>query len=148
MLFLAELLWCIIFVQKSDFQEKTRKIPQSSYFTRRHTEPEYETEGGHEGLTPLVARARPDRARGWCGRLGHRIDPSFRLHIPSDLKTSGVWHFSQREFRCAATTRNSDSELETPFWHPAGMGIWRRSSPSSSPTSLHQPSMIPPSMCE
>jgi hypothetical protein len=28
------------------------------------------------------------------------------------------------------------------------MGIWRRSSPSSSPTSLHQPSMIPPSMCE
>jgi hypothetical protein len=28
------------------------------------------------------------------------------------------------------------------------MGIWRRSSPSSSPTSLHQPSMISPSMCE
>jgi hypothetical protein len=28
------------------------------------------------------------------------------------------------------------------------MGIWRRSSSSSSPTSLHQPSMTPPSMCE
>jgi hypothetical protein len=27
------------------------------------------------------------------------------------------------------------------------MGIWRSSSPSS-PTSLHQPSMTPPSMCE
>jgi hypothetical protein len=38
-------------------------------------------------------------------------------------------------------TRNS-------FRHPAGTGIWRGSSPSSSPTSLHQPPMIPPSMCE
>src|SRR3954447_11490155 len=28
------------------------------------------------------------------------------------------------------------------FWHPAGMGIGRRSSPSSSPTPLHQPSII------
>jgi hypothetical protein len=39
-------------VQKSDFQEKSQKILQNSYFTRRHTELEYETEGGHEGLTP------------------------------------------------------------------------------------------------
>jgi hypothetical protein len=28
------------------------------------------------------------------------------------------------------------------------MGIWRRSSSPSSPMSLHQPSMTPPSMCE
>jgi hypothetical protein len=68
--------------------------------------------------------------------------------IPSDLKTSGVRRVSQIEFRCAATTRNRDLEPETPFWYHAGTGIWRRSSPSSSPTSLHQPSMIPPSMCE
>jgi hypothetical protein len=43
-----------------------------------------------------------------------------------------------------ATIRNRDLEPETLFWHPAGMGIWRRSSSPSSPTSLHQPSMIPP----
>src|SRR4051812_42789654 len=28
---------------------------------------------------------------------------------------------------------------DAPFWHPVGTGIWRRSSPSSSPTPLHQP---------
>jgi hypothetical protein len=72
----------------------------------------------------------------------------FCLHIPFDLKLSGVRHFSQIEFCCAATIRNRDSELETPFWHPTGTGIWRRSSSSSSPTSLHQPPMIPASMCE
>jgi hypothetical protein len=39
-------------VQKSDFQEKSQKILQNSYFTRRHMEPEYETERGQEGTTP------------------------------------------------------------------------------------------------
>jgi hypothetical protein len=52
MLFSAELPWCLVFVQKSDFQEKSRKILQKSYFTRRHTEPEYEMERGQEGTTP------------------------------------------------------------------------------------------------
>jgi hypothetical protein len=52
MLFSAELPWCIVFVQKSDFQEKSQKILQKSYFTRRHTEPEYKTERGQEGTTP------------------------------------------------------------------------------------------------
>jgi hypothetical protein len=84
----------------------------------------------------------------WCGRPSHLLEPPFRLHIASDLKISGVRHFSQIEFHCAATIRNHDSEPETPFWHPAGTGIWRRSSPSSSLTPLHQPSMIPPSMCD
>jgi hypothetical protein len=96
----------------------------------------------------LVARARPGHARGWCGCPSHLLKPPFRLHIPSDLEISGVQHFSQIKFHCAATIRNRDLEPETPFWHPAGTGIWRRSSPSSSPTPLHQPSMIPPSMCE
>jgi hypothetical protein len=36
-----------------------------------------------------VAQAKPGRARGWCGRLGHCLDPSSRLHIASNLKTSG-----------------------------------------------------------
>jgi hypothetical protein len=135
-MFSTELLWCLVFVQKSNFQEKSRKISQSSYFTRRLTEPENEMERGHEGPHHLVARARPDRARGWFGRLSHRLEPSFRLHIASDLETSGVGCFSQKEFRCAITTRNRDSELETPFWHPAGMNYWRRSLPSSSPMPL------------
>jgi hypothetical protein len=89
------------------------------------------------------ARPRPGRAHLLCDRLGHCLDPSFRLHIPSDLKGAGVRCFSQIDFRCAATIRNRDSEPETPFWHPVGTGIWRRSSSPLSPTSLHQPSMTP-----
>jgi hypothetical protein len=39
-------------VQKSDFQEKSRKILQNSYFTRRPTKPEYEMERGWELGSP------------------------------------------------------------------------------------------------
>jgi hypothetical protein len=35
-------------VQKSDFQEKSQKILQKSYFIRRPTEPEEETKRGWE----------------------------------------------------------------------------------------------------
>jgi hypothetical protein len=119
---------------------KYRKVPILPEDTRsQNTRRRGATRGSHH----QVARARLGHARGWCGRPSHRLDACFRLHIPSDLKTSWVRHFPQTEFRCATTTRNGDSEPETSFWHPAGMGIWRRSSPSSSPTSLHQPSMIP-----
>jgi hypothetical protein len=148
MLFSVELLGCLVFVQKSNFQEKSWKISQSFYFTTRLTEPEDETERSHEGPTPPGGAGQARSRWGWCGRLSHRLDPSFRLHKLSGLKISGGSTFSQIEFHCAATTRNPDSELGTPFWHPARTGIWRRSSPSSSPTPLHQPSMIPPSMCE
>jgi hypothetical protein len=97
----------------------------------------------------LAARARPGRARGWCGRLGHRLEPSFRLYKVPDLKIEGGSTFFLIEFCYTTTTRNPDSEPETPFWHPTGMGNWRISSPSSSsPTPLHQPSMIAPSVCE
>jgi hypothetical protein len=51
-------------MHKSDFQEKSWKILQNSYFTRRHTEPEYETEGAMRDSHPLVARGRPGHARG------------------------------------------------------------------------------------
>ena len=37
---------------------------------------------------------------------------------------------------------------KSPFWHSTGTGNWRRSSPPSPPTPLHQPAMFPPSMCE
>jgi hypothetical protein len=63
----------------------------------------------------LVARPRPGRARGWWGHPSRLLEPSFRLHIPFNLKLSRVWRFSQIEFRCAATIRNRDSEPETPF---------------------------------
>ena len=72
----------------------------------------------------------------------------FAYKLPLDLKTKGGSMFFQREFRYAATTRFRDSEQETPLWHPAGMANWRRSSPSSSPSLLHGPSMFPPSMSE
>jgi hypothetical protein len=119
-----------------------------SYFTRRPTEPEYETERGEEGTTPPGGggQAWPRLGVVWQPQPSPRAP--FCLHIPFDLKLSGVRCFSQIEFRCAATIRIPDSKPENPFWHPAGTGIWRRSSPSSSPMSLHQPSMIPPSMCE
>jgi hypothetical protein len=98
----------------------------------------------------LVARPRTGCARVWWGHPSRLLEPSFCLHIPPDLKLSGVRRFSQIEFRCVATIRHRDSEPDTPFWHPVGIGIWRRSasSSSSSPTSLHKPSMTPPSMCE
>jgi hypothetical protein len=116
-LFLAELLWCLVFVQKSNFQENSQKISQNSYFTRRLTEPEDETETSHEGPTPPGRVGQAGRARGWCGCLGRRLEPSFRLHKVPDPKNRGGSTFFQIEFRCTATTRNLDSEPETPFWY-------------------------------
>jgi hypothetical protein len=51
-------------VQKSIFQEKSQKILQKSYFTKRPTEPKYEMERGQEGATPPGGAAR-GYARGW-----------------------------------------------------------------------------------
>jgi hypothetical protein len=45
-------------VQESNFQEKSRKILQNSYFTRRPTEPENETEKGWEAATPSGGMAQ------------------------------------------------------------------------------------------
>jgi hypothetical protein len=130
------------------FRKNPRKYRKTPILPEDSRSQKTRRRGATRGPHHLVARARPGRARGWCGRLSHCLEPSFRLHIASDLKTSGVRRFSQIEFRCVATTRNRDSEPETPFWHPAGTGYWRRSSLSSAPKPLHQPSMIPPSMCE
>jgi hypothetical protein len=59
MLFSIELLWCLIFVQKSNFQWKFKKNWQKSYFTRRPTEPEDETEGRHEASTHIGGATQP-----------------------------------------------------------------------------------------
>jgi len=107
---------------------------------------------------------RQRRAKGWphtprrglgLAAPGHGVvapgTPSvslFAYKMPSDLKTQGGSTFFQKEFRSAATTRFHETAPETLFWHPAGTGNWRRSSPSSSPSLLHRPSMFPPSMSE
>jgi hypothetical protein len=59
MLFSAELLWCLVFVQKSNFQEKSQKISQKSYFARRPTEPQGETKKGRELGSPPGSAAQP-----------------------------------------------------------------------------------------
>jgi hypothetical protein len=143
------LLWCLVFCTEIQLLEtnprKYRKAPilpedSRSQKTRRR--------GATRGPHHLVAWARPGRAKGWCGRLGHCLDPSFCLHIPSGPENIGGSTFFLDRVPLRCHHQNRDLEPETPFWHPARMGIWRRSSPSSSPMSLHQPSMIPPSMCE
>ena len=64
------------FVQKSNFQEKSQKIPQNPYFTRRLTEPEDRTEKCHEGPTPSpgAGQARP--------RLGQVRPPPVASRLP------------------------------------------------------------------
>lgn len=107
-----------------------------------------------DGGEPGAGHTTPRRGLGRA-TPGHGVvapgTPSVSLFAykkPSDLKTSAGSTFCQKEFRSAATTRFHETAPETPFWHPAGMGNWRRSSPSSSPSLLHRPSMFPPSMSE
>jgi hypothetical protein len=148
MLFSAEFPWCLVFVQKSDFQEKSWKILQKSYFTRRPTEPEEETERGWELGSPPGGAARPG-PRPPVMRLAR---PSPRPLLPPTytlwLERSRGWAFfpdrlplHRRHQKPRFGTRNS-------VLAPCGTGIWRKSSSPSSPTSLHQPSMTPPSICE
>ena len=105
-----------------------------------------------DGGEPRGAHTHPwrgpglGRSKGWYGRLSHPLDLAFALYKAPGLKIPGGSTFFQKEFRCSAATRNPNPGPETPFWHPAGTRSWRRSSPS--PTPPHQPSMIPPSMCE
>jgi hypothetical protein len=148
MLFLAQLPWYLVFAQKSN----SGKIPENTakflFYQKTHETRRRDGEGLGARLTTRGCGPGLATLSGGEATLATSSSPPFRLHIPFDLKLLGVRHFSQIEFRCAATIRNRDSELETPFRHPTGTGIWRRSSSPSSPTSLHQPSMTLPSMCE
>ena len=109
MLFSAELLWYLVFGQKFDFQEKSQKISQSSYFTRRPTELEGETEKSQRGATPPVgaAQAWPRLHMVWPPRLPPRVplSPIYCLCI----KNTGGSSFFQKEFRCSAATENPRS---------------------------------------
>ena len=97
---------------------------------------------------PPQARARPGHAWGRCGRLRAPLDLSFGLYIAYTLKQTGGRRFPEKSSASPPERETPSQPPETPFWHPVRTGNWRRSSPSSSPTPLHQPSMIPPSMCE
>jgi hypothetical protein len=76
MLFSAELLCCLVFVQKSNFQENSQKISQNSYFTRRLMEPEDETKKSHEGPTP-PSRAGQATPGGGVAASATALSPPF-----------------------------------------------------------------------
>ena len=101
------MLWCLIFVQKTNFQENFRKISQNSYFTRILTEPENETEGDHEGPTPTLGAGQALAApRGGLAASATQSASPPDYIKPHDLKTEGGSTFFQKEFRCSAATRN------------------------------------------
>ena len=145
----AELPWCLVFVQKFNFREKHQKRSQCHYFARRSTEPKGENQLGQEGPRPPGGAGSPATApaRGSTSSDSNSSSPSAYLTL-SDLKRGGAVHFSQKHHRTPPPSRDLSRGPETPFWHSAGTGNWRGSSPSSSPTFLHRPSMFPPSMCE
>src|SRR3954471_11552629 len=97
MLFSAELPWCLIFVQKMNYQEKSRKICQKLYFTRRSTEPENDTERRLGGPTPTPGACPPLAAPGGgAATLGTPSASLCAYKLPFDLKTKGVDSFQKR----------------------------------------------------
>ena len=106
-----------------NYQEKSRKICQKLFLTRRSTEPEGETERRHGGPRPTPGAVPPDPAPGGGLATPGSSSASLRAYkLPSNLKTQGVSIVFQKDFRSADATRNQDSDPETPFWHPAGTG--------------------------
>ena len=88
-MFSAELPLCLVFVQKSNYQEKSRKICQKSYFTRISRSQNTRRRRARGWPHHLVARARLGHARGWCGPPGTPSVSLFAYKKPSDLKTPG-----------------------------------------------------------
>jgi hypothetical protein len=127
-------------VQKSNFQEKSWKILQNSYFTRRPMEPEDEgwepgsPPGGAAQAWPRQGVVRPPQPPPQA-----LLSPTYTIR-PETIEGSAFFpdrlllcrHHQKLQFG----TRNSvlapcqDGDLEEIFITP-------------SPTSLHQPSMTP-----
>src|SRR3954471_22965070 len=98
MMFSAELPWCLVFVQKINFREKSRKIYPRSYFPRRPTEPE-----GEERKAPEWARQDPGTGPGlavpgWHLAASGTFSASpfaYMIHVTRNLE--GVRSFSQNK---------------------------------------------------
>ena len=137
-LFSAELLWCLVFVQKINYQEKSRKICQKSYLPEDLQSQSTRQRRVLGGPHPLAAPG------GGVAAPGTPSTSLFAYNMPPDLKTDGGSTFFQKEFRSAATIRFHDSEPKTPFWHPAETGNLERiiaivitnASPSTTDVSL------------
>ena len=137
------------FCAENQLSEKSVENMENALFHQRNHGARRRDGGGPRG---------PDTTwwRGWAwpapphGVVASAPPPTpLRNYIvPFDLITTGESTIIQKRLQNAAATENPISGPETPFWHPAGMGNWRRSSPSSPPTLLPRPSMFPPSMCE
>src|SRR3954447_23548894 len=131
-MFSAEFPWCLVFVQKINFREKSRKIYQRSYFPKRLTEPE-----GEERKAPEWARqdlgAGPGLAvPGWRLAASDTFSASpFAYMTYVTRNPEGVRSFSQNKSSALPPSETLFRGRGTPFWHPARTGKRRRSSPSS-----------------
>src|SRR3954462_9165596 len=107
MLFSAELPWCLVFVQKINFREKSRKIYQRSYFSSRPMEPE-----GEERKAPESARQDPDAgvglaAPGWRLAASGTFSASpFAYMTYVTRNTKGVRSFSQNKSTAPPPQKN------------------------------------------
>src|SRR4051812_17147539 len=112
MLFSAELPWCLVFVQKINFREKSRKIYQRSYFPRRPTEPE-----GEEQKAPKWARQDPGLAA-----FGTFLASPFAYMNYVTRNLEGVRSFWENKSAALPPPETLFRGPGTPFWHPAGTG--------------------------
>ena len=85
------------------------------------------------------------------GGVAASVTPSaslFAYKLPLDLRTKGVRCFSRKSSAAPPPPDFAIWNQKLRSGTLPGRGIWRGSSPSSSPTPLHQPSMFPSSMSE
>lgn len=136
------------FCGESQLSGKSPKLWQTSYFFQKTHGARRRVGGGAPGhhATPRNGGGGTTPSSGVVASVAHRRCSFNYLSLwPKNVGEFVILHRNTPE-RCRL--------LETQFGyhkflflHPKGMGR-RRSSPSSSPPPLHQPSMIPQSMCE
>ena len=148
-MFSAELPWCLLFVQKIQLSGKA-PIFIGNIITYRET---HGTERG-DGVAARGSHTLAGRGQGWarallgCGHLGHSLRSPLDYLRPFTKYLMGDSSYFAKHIYAPPPTLSRFRGSEVPFWHPAGTGIRKRSSPSSSSPPLHRPSMIHPSMCE
>ena len=135
--------------------EKSTFGKYPNFYWKRHNSPgdPRNRKGGRGGCTrqPHPSWARPGvgphPTRVWPPRAPPRRSPLDYIR-PLTYYLTGDSSYYAKHIYAPPPTRSRFRGSEVPFWHPAGTGIRRRSSPSSSSPPLHRPSMISPSMCE